>query len=150
MGDESQYDVARVAAAGAGLPARRDADGGRREPGVNAYEQLLVIRDRLEQNGANEASIDLVDKYLDRAESERNSATSVAQVMMLRHLLRAREALDNDAVYNDLQELMSEHDARKVAEDDVRPAYVDTERHPRPRSYYKALKEKEQQQQKKP
>jgi tryptophan 2,3-dioxygenase len=112
---------------------------------VNAYEQLLAIRDRLEHIGGNEASIDLVDKFLARAESERNSQTSVPQVMMLRHLLRQREALDNDAIYNDLQELMDDFDKRHTAEDDVRPAYEDSERHPRPRSFYKALKEKEQQ-----
>ena len=121
---------------------RRDRKG---DLGVNAYEQLLAIRDRLEHIGGNEASIELVDKFIARAESERNSQTSVPQVMMLRHLLRQREALDNDAIYNDLQELMDDFDKRRVAEDDVRPAYEDNERHPRPRSYYKALKEKEQQ-----
>ena len=110
---------------------------------MNAYEQLSAIRDRLEQNGANEATIDLVDKFIKRAESERMSQTSVAQVMMLRALLRQREALDNYDVYNDLQELMSEYDARRVNEDEVRPAYEDNERHPRPHSYYRALKEKE-------
>ena len=110
---------------------------------MNAYEQLTAIRDRLEQNGANEATIDLVDKFIKRAESERMSPTSVAQVMMLRALLRQREALDNYDVYNDLQELMSEYDTRRVSEDDVRPAYEDNERHPRPHSYYRALKEKE-------
>jgi hypothetical protein len=114
---------------------------------MNAYEQLGAIRYQLELNGANEDTIAMVDRFLKRAESERNSQTSVPQVMMVRHLLRQKEALDSDAVYNDLQELMSEHDARKVRDDDVRPAYEDNSHQPRPKSYYKALKEKERQQQ---
>jgi hypothetical protein len=113
---------------------------------VNAYEQLGAIRYRLELNGANEDTIALVDKFLKRAESERESQTSVPQIMMVRHLLRQKEALDSDAVYNDLQELMSDYEARKTRDDEVRPAYEDTSHQPRPRSYYKALKEKERQQ----
>ena len=111
---------------------------------MNAYEQLTTIRDQLELNGASEDSIELVEKFLRRAESERESQTSVPQVMMLRHLLRQREALDNYAVYNDLQELMEGIESRRVSDDDVRPAYEDTERRPRPHSYYKALKEKDE------
>ena len=41
---------------------------------MNAYEQLEAIRDRLEENGANEKSIEMVEKFLKRAESERYSA----------------------------------------------------------------------------
>ncbi len=115
---------------------------------LNAYEQLGAIRYRLELNGAHEDSIALVDKFLQRAESERDSETSVPQIMMLRHLLRQKEALDNFAIYNDLQELMSEHEARKVQDDAVRPAYEDNSRQPRPKSYYRDLKEKERQKQK--
>lgn len=109
---------------------------------MNVYEQLLSIRDRLEQNGAHEDSIALVDKFIGRAESERDSQTSVPQVMMVKHLLRQKEALDNDAIYNDLQELMDDFSARRLADDEVRPAYEDTEHHPRPHSYYKQHKAK--------
>lgn len=110
---------------------------------MNAYEQLGAIRYQLELNGANEATIDLVDKYLTRAEPQRDSDTAISQVMMIRHLLRSREALDTHAIYDDLQELMSDFDARRVRDDDVRPAYEDDSRQPRPKSYYRALKEKE-------
>ena len=110
---------------------------------MNAYEQLEAIRDQLEQNGASEDSIELVDKFIKRAESERNSSTSFSQMMMLRHLLRQREAIDNYAIYNDLQEIIDGLEGRRSSDDDVRPAYEDTERHPRSRQYYKALKDKE-------
>src|SRR5215468_10833894 len=89
------------------LRMRRDAHARRAEPHrprrerrVNAYEQLEAIIDRLEQNGASEASIVLVEKYLKRAEPERNSSTSISQVMMLRHLLRQKETADNYDIYN--------------------------------------------------
>ncbi len=110
---------------------------------MNAYEQLELIRDRLEENGASEDSVALVEKFLKRAESERYSTTSVPQVMMLRHLLRSKEALDNFAIYNDFQEIMGELEARRARDDDARPAYEDTERRPKPRSYYRDLKDKE-------
>ena len=111
---------------------------------MNAYEQLEAIRDRLEENGANERSIELVEKFLTRAESERYSATSVPQVMMIRHLLKQREALDNFAIYNDLQELMGEIEGRRARPDeDAAPAAYEEEHRPKPKSYYKAQREKE-------
>jgi hypothetical protein len=111
---------------------------------MNAYEQLSLIRDQLELNGAHEDTIALVEKFVVRAESERLSQTSVPQIMMIRHLLKQREAIDNYAIYNDLQELMSVHDAKRQSDDDVRPAYEDTERHPRPHSFYRSQKAKEE------
>ena len=111
---------------------------------LNAYEQLEAIRDRLEENGANEKSIELVEKFLKRAESERYSATSVPQIMMLRHLIKQREALDNFEVYNDLQELMGEIEGRRASRDeDAAPAAYEEEHRPKPKSYYKAQREKE-------
>ncbi len=117
---------------------------------MNAYEQLEAIRDQLEQNGAHEDSISLVEKFLARAESERNSATAITQIMMVRHLLRQREALDSDAVYNDLQELITGIETRRSAprDEDAAPAAYEEERGPRPKSYYKALKAQQQQQKK--
>lgn len=111
---------------------------------MNAYEQLVAIKGQLELNGASEESVDLVEKFIKRAESERDSRTSVPQVMMVRHLLRQKEALDDDAIYNDLQELMSGFESRRISEDDVRPAYEDNERRPKPHSYYRAIKAQEQ------
>ncbi|HEY7985260.1 MAG TPA: hypothetical protein VID73_13870 [Ktedonobacterales bacterium] len=106
---------------------------------MNVYEQLVAIRDQLEQNGANEDSITLVEKFVQRAQSERDSATNVAQIQMVRHLLKQKEALDNDAIYNDLQELMDSYTTRRISEDEVRPAYEEDNR-PKPHSYYKQQK----------
>lgn len=111
---------------------------------MNAYEQLEAIRDRLEENGANERSIELVEKFIKRAESERYSATAVPQVMMLRHLLKQREALDNFEIYNDLQEVMGEIEGRRARPDeDSAPAAYEEEHRPKPKSFYKAQRDKE-------
>lgn len=113
---------------------------------VNAYEQLVSIRDRLEQNGASEDSVNFVERFIKRAEPERDVDMSVTQSVMIRHLLRQREALDNYTIYDDLQELVSEMENRRSArdEDGARPAWQE-ERAPRPKSYYKSLKERDQQ-----
>jgi hypothetical protein len=114
---------------------------------VNAYEQLVAIRERLERNGANEASIELIDKFLTRAESERESQTSVPMAMMLKHLLRQRETLGNDSIYNDLQELIDDEHVPPRRDPDSQPYAWEEERRPKPHSYYKQLKKEREQQQ---
>lgn len=109
---------------------------------MNAFEQLLAIRDRLEQNGASEDSITMIEKFLDRAESERDSSTSVPMAMMIKHLLRQREALDNDAIYNDLQEVL-DGAARPARDPEAEPFAWEEDHKPRPHSFYKQQKLKE-------
>jgi hypothetical protein len=112
---------------------------------MNLYEQLIVVRERLEGIGAHDDSMDLVEKLLRKAEPARNDKTGIAQVQVLRHMLRMPEVIDNYNVYNDLQELLSERDEFEVSaqEDSAPAAYVDTERHPKPKSFYKARKAQE-------
>jgi len=111
---------------------------------MNFYEQLLVVRDRLENIGAHDDSMALVESLLKKAEPVRLDKTNITQIQVLRHMLRMREVIDNYNVYNDLQELSSERDEIEVAarEDAAPAAYIDTERRPKPKSYYKAQKEK--------
>lgn len=112
---------------------------------MNLYEQLVVVRERLEGIGAHDDTMDLVEKLLNRAEAARGDKTNISQVQVLKHMLRMREASDNYNIYNDLQELLSERDEMEISarEDSAPAAYVDTERHPKPKSFYKAKKEKE-------
>jgi hypothetical protein len=109
---------------------------------VNLYEQLLTVRERLEGIGAHDDSMDLVELLLKRAEPAKYDKTNTTQLQVLRHMLRMREVIDNYNVYNDLQELVSERDEIEVAahEDAAPAAYEDTERRPKPKSYYKAQK----------
>lgn len=112
---------------------------------MNLYEQLLVVHDRLEGIGAHDDSMDLVEKLIQRAEAARGDKTNISQVQVIRHMLRMREASDNYNIYNDLQELLSERDETEVTarEDSAPAAYEDTERHPKPRSFYRAKKERD-------
>lgn len=111
---------------------------------MNLYEQLLVVRDRLEGIGAHDDSMELVEKLLKKSEPARHDRTNINLVQVLRHMLRMNEVIDNYNIYNDLQELISERDEIEISarEDSAPAAYVDTERHPKPKSYYKAQKAK--------
>jgi hypothetical protein len=111
---------------------------------MNLYEQLLAVRDRLEGIGAHDDSMELVEKLLKKAEPAKDDKTNATQIQVLRHMLRMREVIDNYNIYNDLQELISERDETEIAarEDAAPAAYVDTERRPKPKSYYKAQKER--------
>ncbi|MBV9691079.1 MAG: hypothetical protein JO202_15385 [Ktedonobacteraceae bacterium] len=111
---------------------------------MNLYEQLLVVRERLEGIGAHDDSMDLVDMLLKRAEAARNDKTNTTLVKVLRHMLHMKEVIDNYSIYDDLQQLLSEPDeAEVVALEDAAPAaYVDTTHRPKPRSYYKAQKDR--------
>ena len=95
---------------------------------MNLYEQLLVVRERLEGIGAHDDSMDLVEKLLQRAEAAKHDKTNTSQVQVLRHMLRMNEVADNYNIYNDLQELISERDESEVrAREDATPAaYIDT------------------------
>ena len=115
---------------------------------MNLYEQLLVVRERLEGIGAHDDSMDLVEMLLKRAEPAKNDKTNTAQIQVLRHMLRMNEVSDNYNIYNDLQELISERDESEVRdrEDAAPAAYTDSERRPKPKSFYKAKKEREKKQ----
>jgi hypothetical protein len=118
---------------------------------MNLYEQLLTIQDRLESIGAHDDSMDLTAMLLKRAEPAKNDKTSTTQIQVLRHMTRMREVIDNYNIYNDLQELLSERDEIEVAshEDAAPAAYEDAERHPKPKSYYKAQKAQQEKAKKK-
>ncbi len=46
---------------------------------MNLYEQLGVVRERLEGIGAHEDSIELVDKLLKKAEAAKYDKTNIAR-----------------------------------------------------------------------
>src|SRR5579884_3193397 len=104
---------------------------------MNLYEQLLVVRERLENIGAHDDSMDLVEKLLKKSEAARNDRTNISQMQVLRHMMRMPEVNDNYNIYNDLQELASERDEIDIAsrEDAAPAAYEETERRPKPKSF---------------
>ncbi len=118
---------------------------------MNLYEQLLMVRERLEGIGAHDDSMDLVEMLLKRAVPAKNDRTNTTQIQVLRHMLRMREVSDNYNIYNDLQILVSERDDAEVAahEDAAPAAYEDVEHRPKPKSFYKERKAQQEKAKKK-
>lgn len=99
---------------------------------MNAYEQLREIRDELEDREAGPETIRLVDRAITLAEAEKDNPLSISQSMMLRHLLKMPDAMNNHYVQMDLLGLQGDIEDRRAArrEEDFADATVDTERRP--------------------
>jgi hypothetical protein len=115
------------------------------EGSVNAYEQLQEIREELEEREVGPETIRMLDRAIVLAEGERDNPLSISQSMMLRHLLKMPEAVNNHYVYMDLLALQGDIDDRRAArrEEDALDATVDTERKPQHlSSFYKKQRQR--------
>jgi hypothetical protein len=108
---------------------------------MNVVDGLRQIRDRLEGNGADPATLATVDLFIQRA-SMAPSASAASFLQLVRMLMRTPAADSNVRVYNDLAKLeeelehrASDAQAQKEAED-ARPV-------PKTKKYYKEQKERE-------
>jgi hypothetical protein len=114
---------------------------------VNVYDQLHEIRDELERRGAKPQTITVLERIIEQAEAERDNPLSITQSMMLRHLLRQRDVLNDESVYTDVLALAGDLDERRPQrrDEDVPDATTDRDgRVQHTRAYYKKLKEKQQ------
>ena len=114
------------------------------EGAVNAYEQLQEIREELEEREAGPETIRLVERALSLAEPEKDNPLSISQSMMLRHLLRMPDAVNNHYIQMDLLGLQGDIEDRRAArrEEDMPDATVDTERRPQHlHSFYRKQRE---------
>jgi hypothetical protein len=115
---------------------------------VNIYDQLHEIRDELERRGADPATLTVLDKLIGHAEPERDNPLTVSQSMMLRHLLRQRDVLNNHVVEMDLLALAGDLDEQRPVrrEEDLPDATTDMDGRPqKTHNFYKKQKEKERQ-----
>jgi hypothetical protein len=110
---------------------------------MNAREGLERIRDRLLENGAQDATLTLVETMIRNASTPEAEKAQASQLQLVRMLARTPVATNNYPVYNDLVKLeaeMSEVSERRRAE-----AEAEADRPmPKSKKYYKELKEKEQ------
>jgi hypothetical protein len=114
---------------------------------VNVYDQLHEIRDELERRGAKPQTITVLERIIVQAEAERDNPLSITQSMMLRHLLRQRDVLNDESVYIDVLALAGDLDERRPVrrDEDVPDATTDKDgRAQHTKAYYKKLKEKQQ------
>lgn len=104
---------------------------------MNIYEQLVAVRGDLRQRGAKPTTLTVMDKLIVQAESEKENPMSVSQLMILRHVLRSPDVLNNEDVYLDVLALQG--DLEEAAESRAEPeaAYVDDSKRPKLHSHYK-------------
>jgi len=112
---------------------------------VNAYDQLNLIRERLEDREAGPETIRLVDKAITLAEPERDNPLSISEQMMIRHLMKMSNAINSYYIQNDLEGLLTDIDNRRTVrhDDDVPDATAEGEKRPMPHSYYKTQKQRQ-------
>jgi hypothetical protein len=115
---------------------------------LNIYDQLQAIRAQVAGRRHAPETLTVLDRLIAQAEPERDNPLSISQPMVIRHLLRQRDVLNNEAVHMDILGLAADpEDRRARSDEDVPDATVDTERRPQHlRSFYKRQKEKERQQ----
>jgi hypothetical protein len=109
---------------------------------MNAKDGLERIRERLIQNDAQTATLDLVDTMITRASAPGADRAQASQVQLIKLLIRTPVASNNYAVYNDLVKLeadLSEVAARRAAELEAEAAKPI----PKSKKYYRDLKEKQ-------
>lgn len=110
---------------------------------MNAYEQLLEIKDMLVDAGANEQTLEIVEQYITKMEPTQHEASNVPLSVMLRHLARSKEVLNSFEAERDILDLQGELEAKREDEDVVRSAWEEVDNKPKPKSYYKDKKEAE-------
>ncbi len=113
---------------------------------MNVLEGLQIIRQRLVDNGAQPATLTVVDAIMQRAALPAAQAASSQSLLQLVRMLQRTPVATNDiAVYNDLLRLEDELSAasqrvmEQRAAEDARPT-------PKSKKHYKEIKEREQKQ----
>jgi hypothetical protein len=115
---------------------------------MNIYDQLHQIRDDFEARGANPATLEVMEKLIAQAEPERDNPLSVSPSMMLRHLLRQRDVLNNHDVEMDILAMAGDlEEQRPVRRDEDLPdATADADLKPQhTHTFYKKQRDKDRQ-----
>jgi hypothetical protein len=109
---------------------------------MNVLEGLREIRTRLVANGAEPATLEVVDQIIRRAALPAAAqASSQSMLQLVRMLMRTPASNNNPRVYNDFVRLEEELDTAATA---VRAQRAAEEARPVPKTkkFYKDLKEK--------
>lgn len=110
---------------------------------MNVLEGLSTIRRRLEENGAEPATLALVDQIARRAAlPAAANAPSQSLLQLVRMFMRNPVAAGNPRVYNDFVRLEEEIETAATAMRE-RQALEDAKPVPKTKKYYKDLKERE-------
>ncbi len=111
---------------------------------MNVLEGLQTVKRRLEENGANQTSLDLVDQIMKRAAlPAARSADAQSLIQLVRMLMRTPVAASNVRVYNDFVRLEEEIEIAATSFRE-RQALEDAKPVPKLKKHYKELKEREE------
>lgn len=109
---------------------------------MNVVEGLRAIKQRLDENGATEATMAHVNEIIRRASvPSAGNASAQSLLQLTRMLMRHPTAATNSAVYNDLALLEEQLEGNAVAMA-ARAAEEASKPIPKTHKYYKDLKEK--------
>jgi hypothetical protein len=110
---------------------------------MNVLEGLTAIRDRLDENGAEPKTLELVDLMRRRAAVPAAQAANAQSLLQLvRMLARTPAANSNVAIYNDLAKLEDQLQAHAAIMHE-RQAEADAKPLPKLKKYYKEQRERE-------
>ena len=110
---------------------------------MNVIEGLRSIKQRLDENGASDATMAHVNEILKRASvPSAGSASAQSLLQLTRMLMRHPTAATNSAVYNDLALLEEQLEGSAVAMA-ARAAEEASKPMPKTHKYYKDLKDKQ-------
>ena len=110
---------------------------------MNAYDQLCAIREEMEDRHAKAITLKVLDKAIERAKETMDSPLHLSQAMVLKHLLRLPDVLNNYDAEMDLLGLSGDISERRPqrSEDDVPDATIESERKPQhSHTYYREKK----------
>ena len=110
---------------------------------MNAYDQLCAIREELEDRHAKAITLKVVSQAIERARDTMDSPLHLTQAMVLKHLLRLPDVLNNYDAEMDLLGLAGDISERRPlrSEEDAPDATVDSERKPlHSHTYYREKK----------
>lgn len=103
---------------------------------MNIYDQLLLLRQDLQRQGAKAKTMHMVDTMIERAKPQEGSALSFSRLQVLRRLMSMPEALNDEDVRLDLLGLEGDLEDAAAKRSVERPAYEE-DRHPKLKKYYK-------------
>lgn len=110
---------------------------------MNVVDGLTTIKERLEEQDANEKTLKYLDIFIERAKTPgASNAGSPSLVQLMTLLMRNPIAAGNTVIYNDLARL---EDTLKRSATDIaaRRAAEDARPVPKTKKYYKDLKDKQ-------
>ena len=103
---------------------------------MNIYEQLQAMKEDLEERDAQRKSIEVINKMLKMAESQRDSGLNMSRLQVLRHVMLTPDVLNDEDVRLDFIGLEGDLEDAASHRPESGPAY-EADRAPKLKKYYK-------------